>query len=490
MVCWSCQFHGDLAFSPTVLRTMPTLLAIDDSPEILKYLQFLFKDAGIQVVTACDGAAGLRAFVQARPDVIFLDVSLPDISGIDLLEQLREKDQWVPIIIMTGHSNPALVISAMQIGAFDFVAKPLRPETILKLVQSALQQAQIGEVAEATSEGETASTGTDCGFLGRSLCMEEVYKSIGRIADSDASVVLLGESGTGKEMAARTIWQRSRRPHLPFVTVNCAALTETLLESELFGHEQGAFTGANKRRAGFFEQCDNGTLFLDEIGDMSLSTQSKLLRVLQEQQFYRVGGEQSIKTNVRIIAATNRDLSALQLSGEFRKDLYYRLNTCSIRMPPLRDRVDDIPILAHHFLRQSNTKFKKLVNGFTRETMRVLESYLWPGNVRELQRAVVHGVLNTSGHLLTEVALPRELQATSTEPGIAAAKADDDFARFIRDGLRNDNQHLYQDAIALVEKPLIREVMLYSKNNQTVAAKRLGMSRPTLRKKLHQYEIR
>ncbi len=463
---------------------MPTLLAIDDSPEILTYLQFLFQESAIQVVTAGDGDAGLRAFALARPDVVFLDVSLPDISGIDLLKQFREKDQWVPIVIMTGHSNPELVINAMQIGAFDFVKKPLRPAEIVRLVQKALQQSQNGLVSE-TPAGEESSGG----LLGRSFCMDEVYKSIGRIAASDEIVLLLGESGTGKEMAARTIWQRSQRAHLPFVTVNCAALAETLLESELFGHEKGAFTGASKKRAGFFEQCDNGTLFLDEIGDMPLATQAKLLRVLQEQLFFRVGGEKCIRTNVRILAATNRDLPALQLSGEFRQDLYYRLNTCSIRMPPLRERIDDIPILAHHFLRQSNTKYRKLVNGFTREAMQRLENYSWPGNVRELQRTIVHAVLNTSGHLLAETALPFELQNPGAQGNTQDAYSNEDLSRFIRDRLRNDDWRLYQNTINLVEKQLLREVMAFSKNNQSIAAKRLGVSRPTLRKKLHLHGI-
>jgi DNA-binding NtrC family response regulator len=465
---------------------MPTILAIDDTAEILSYFRLLFEGTEYRIVTAADGSTGLHAFVETRPDVIFLDVNLPDISGLDMLKQLRDKDQWVPIVIMTGHSDPALIISAMQIGAFDFVTKPLGRETIFKLVRCALQQSQVGMV----SDGEAAaSADAEQGFLGRSRRMEDVYKSIGRIAATDASVLLLGESGTGKEMAARTIWQRSSRAHLPFVTVNCAALAETLLESELFGHEQGAFTGASKRHIGYFEQCDNGTLFLDEIGDMPLPTQSKLLRALQEQQFYRVGGEQCIQTSVRVIAATNRDLAALQLSGEFRKDLYYRLNTCAVRMPPLRDRADDIPMLAHHFLRQSNSRFQKLVNGFTREAMHALEKYDWPGNVRELQRAVIHAVLNTSGHLITDAALPHELIAYANARVGGETVPSDEIVHFIRDRLRDGNHHLYQDAISFVEKQLFREVMLFSKRNQSVAAKLLGLSRPTLRKKLQMYDV-
>jgi DNA-binding NtrC family response regulator len=329
---------------------MPTLLVIDDDPHVRAALALVLEDGGVTVTLAATAAEGAAAFSAGRPDAVLCDVRLPDASGLDLLARLRELDPAVPVVLMTGHGTAETAIEAMRRGAFDYVLKPVDPDALAETMGKAFEASRLMRVPATVGAGDGPDDGGADHFIGQSLGMQEVFKAIGRVAPTDATVLILGESGTGKEMVARAVVHYSRRAGKPFHAINCAAIPDALLESELFGHEKGSFTGADRRRVGRFEQCDGGTLFLDEIGDMSLITQAKILRVIQDQRFERVGGSETVRTNVRMIAATHRDLPAMITAGTFREDLYYRLNVCPIRLPPLRDRPEDIPALAEYFV--------------------------------------------------------------------------------------------------------------------------------------------
>jgi two-component system nitrogen regulation response regulator GlnG len=329
---------------------MGHLLVIDDDPFIRECFRVLFAKAEATVGTAETAAEGLRLFSEDRPDVVMLDIRLPDQSGLDIFRQLNDLDAKVPVIFMTGNGTAETAIEAMRRGAYDYIVKPLHPEPLRQLIQGAFEMSRLTQVPAKAADPEP---GQGCGdlLLGQCSEMQKVYKAIGRVASKNLTVLILGESGTGKELVARAIYHHSSRSKAPFLAINCAAIPETLLESELFGHEKGAFTGADRKRVGKFEQCNGGTLFLDEIGDMTSLTQTKILRVLQDGQFERVGGNETIKTDVRVIAATNRDLSKLIDEGRFRQDLYYRLNVYTIHLPPLRQRLEDLSHLAQHFVR-------------------------------------------------------------------------------------------------------------------------------------------
>jgi two-component system nitrogen regulation response regulator GlnG len=317
--------------------------------------------------------------------------------------------------------------------------------------------------------------------------MQEVYKAVGRVASQDVTVLIHGESGTGKELVARAIYQHSARAKGPFLAVNCAAIPEALLESELFGHEKGSFTGAESRRIGKFEQCNGGTLFLDEIGDMSPLVQSKVLRLLQEQAFERVGGNETIRTNVRIIVATNRDLEQMVKRGEFRADLYYRLNGFLIKLPALRERKDDVLVLLQHFLRRFSRELGKKVHGISPEALELLLWYPWPGNVRELQSVLKRALLQTTGEVLISDFLPEDVR-TRAGHGAAGGESDADTTpvtdEFIDNRIRDGSEDLYAEAVALLERALITRVLQHTKGNQSQAAKILGITRGSLRNKI------
>jgi two-component system nitrogen regulation response regulator GlnG len=314
--------------------------------------------------------------------------------------------------------------------------------------------------------------------------MQQVYKSIGRVAPQDVTVLILGESGTGKELVARAIYHYSSRSQGPFLAINCAAIPETLLESELFGHEKGAFTGADRRRIGKFEQCRGGTLFLDEIGDMTALTQTKILRVLQGQEFERLGGNELIRTDVRVVTATNRNLEQMVAEGTFRGDLYYRLNVYTITLPPLRERGDDLNLLAEHFVRSFSRDLNKDVHGISPDAMDVLKSYSWPGNVRELQSVIKQSLLHATGPVLLPAFLPSGLSGSPPQSSGGAAIGNEDLTQYIRDQLRMGTSSLYSDVQALIDRRLLTEVLTYSAGNLSRAAKYLGISRATLRSRL------
>jgi two-component system nitrogen regulation response regulator GlnG len=329
-------------------------------------------------------------------------------------------------------------------------------------------------------------------IVGRCPAMAEVYKAIGRVADQNVIVLITGESGTGKELVARAIYQHSRRADKPFLAINCAAIPESLLESELFGHEKGAFTGADRRRIGKFEQCNGGTIFLDEIGDMPLATQAKVLRLLQDQQFERVGGNESIQTDVRLMAATNRDLRALAEQGKFRPDLYYRLSVFTIPLPPLRERGEDLPMLVHYYLRRFNRELNRDVRTVAPEALGQLVAHSWPGNVRELQSVVKQALLQSTGSVLIPAFLP-ELSSPGTAgamgPGVAGADPSIQLAEFIRQRLQAGSANLHAEASAELDRILLLAVLRHTNGNQYQAAKILGMARQTLRTRLRELSI-
>ncbi len=466
---------------------MTSLLVIDDDPLVLKRFERDFEDVDIDVLTAPSAEEGLQAVTRQRPDVVVLDVMLPGLPGLEAFEKIRDIDTRIPVIFITAGAGSSTAIEAMRLGAFDYLLKPLQRDEVRELVRRACEIRRLAEVPVELSRSDQPTQGKHDVLVGRCAGMQEVYKEIGRVASQDVTVLIRGESGTGKELVARAIYQHSGRKSAPFLAVNCAAIPESLLESELFGHEKGAFTGADSRRIGKFEQCSGGTLFLDEIGDMSPSTQSKVLRILQEQQFERLGGGETIQTDTRIITATNRDLESLVADGRFRSDLYYRLNVFTIKLPPLRERNEDLPLLLEHFLGRFTVDFGKDVQGVSPEALDMLLQYPWPGNVRELQNVLKQAILHTSGPVLRLEFLPssvRESRSASGPAGESEAERVADWSRFIQEQLDAGSENLYDEALAVVERYLLTSVLRHTGGNRLQAAKILGMTRGTLRNKI------
>ncbi len=425
------------------------------------------------------------------PDAVILNVRLPDMSGLEAYRQIRQIDARLPVIIITAHGTTETAIEAMKLGAFDYLLKPLDLEQLRDVVSRAIHLSQISRTP-AMYDGVPGTPGhgppqvESDQLVGNAPPMQELYKSIGRIAPQDVTVLILGESGTGKEMVARAIYQHSRRSRAPFLAINCAAIPEPLLESELFGHERGAFTGADRRRIGKFEQADGGTIFMDEVGDMATATQAKLLRLLQEEQFERVGGNETIRTDIRLITATNQDLESLAAAGRFRQDLFYRLNVVTIRIPPLRERIDDIPLLVQYFLGRMNRQFDRRVYGLAPEAMQILKQHNWPGNVRELQSVIKHALIHTPGDIVSPDAFPVHLRegATASPLPSAVAGGDLEVGRLTRELLDKGRGNIYYHVQAAVDRVVLEAVLEHVKGNQVEAAELLGISRNTLRSKL------
>jgi two-component system nitrogen regulation response regulator GlnG len=388
------------------------------------------------------------------------------------------------VVFITATTAADTAIEAMRQGAHDYLFKPVDLHQLRAVVEQALELSRLMREPAVVSETPPEDGGD--AIVGSCPAMLEVYKAIGRVADQNVIVLITGESGTGKELVARAIYQHSPRARAPFLAINCAAIPENLLESELFGHEKGAFTGADRRRIGKFEQTSGGTLFLDEIGDMPLTTQGKILRVLQDQQFERVGGNETIRTDVRLIAATNRDLKAASEEGRFRPDLYYRLGVFTIRLPPLRERGDDLPMLVQHFLRRFNRELGRDVREITPEAMALLARYPWPGNIRELQSVLKQALLQASGSVLVPAFLPEAVwgagQPASSPP--SAAQAGFTLEAFIQARLEAGSADLYAEAHQQIDRILLPAVLRFTEGNQVKAAQVLGIARQTLRLKL------
>jgi DNA-binding NtrC family response regulator len=469
---------------------MALLLVIDDDPFILECFRALFGNEEATVVTAETAVDGLHLFMKERPDVVILDIRLPDQPGLEVLGQLQDLNPRVPVILMTGRGTNETAIEAMRLGAFEYIVKPLNPEPLRQLIQGAFEMSRLMQVPADVADTEPGHDTEDI-LLGKCLEMQEVYKAIGRVASKNLTVLILGESGTGKELVARAIYHYSSRSSRPFLAINCAAIPEALLESELFGHERGAFTGADRKRIGKFEQCNGGTLFLDEIGDMTPLTQTKILRVLQDGQFERVGGNETIKTDVRVIAATNRDLGKLIAEGRFRQDLYYRLNVYTIHLPPLRERLGDLSLLAQHFVRRFSGELGREVEGITREALQLLQRYPWPGNVRELQSVLKQAILQATGPILVPACLPSILRVRAADAASPFNAPDllSQLTRFVEDRIHSGSTKLHDQVLGLVERHLFVQVLRHTAGNQSEAARILKVSRKTLRTKLTSFGI-
>jgi two-component system, NtrC family, response regulator AtoC len=404
-----------------------------------------------------------------------------------VFDAIHATDARIPVIFITLSKTADAAIEAMKRGAFDYLFKPLDPAQVRRVVGEALAVAR--RMREPTVLAETLpEEDADGVIVGACPAMREVYKEVGRVAAQDVPVLITGESGTGKEVVARAIYQHGRRNKAPFLALNCAAIPEPLLESELFGHEKGAFTGADRKRIGKFEQCNGGTLFLDEIGDMPLALQAKMLRVLQEQTFERVGGSETVTTDVRIISATHRDLKRLADEGKFRADLYYRLGVFTLHLPALRDRGDDLSVLVQHFLRRFNKELGRDVRDVSPEAMTLLRGYSWPGNLRELQSVLKQALLRASGPVLLPAMLP-ELTTTPATSAAAEPASGSDLEGFIRQRLAEGSEALNEETHRELDRVLLPLVMEHTRGNQFQAAKILGVARQTLRRRLRELHI-
>ena len=465
------------------------ILVADDEDSLRWVLEKGLRQAGYDVTTVEDGTAAVRVFEAEPFDLVFLDVKMPGMDGLTALARIRAVRADAQVIMMTAHGTMDTAIQAMQKGAYDYVAKPFDLDEVVLLVERALAAAQLTEEVIRLKTGlhEVWEFGA---LIGRHPRMQDVYKTIGRIAGSDVTVLLRGESGTGKELVARAIHHYSRRAGRAFVAVSCAAIPSTLLESELFGHERGAFTDAKERRLGKLELAHGGTFYLDEIGDMPIDLQTKLLRALQERTIERVGGNESIRIDVRVLAATHRDLETMMRDGTFREDLYYRLNVVTLNLPPLRERRRDIPLLVEHFLAKYATELGD--RGVAPDALDRLVGHDWPGNVRELENVIQRAmVMATSGVILPEH-LP--IGPVSAAASVAVdATLEEIIERKLLECVRGLRSHasanLYDLMIGLVEKPLLRAVLRETAGNQVRAAQILGINRNTLRKKLTEHGI-
>jgi two-component system nitrogen regulation response regulator GlnG len=471
---------------------MPSVLVIDDDAAMGHIFRRFFENSEVNVLTAGSASEGLEAIRKSKPDVTIVDIMLPDDSGLETFQRIQRLDPKMPVIFITAGGTSDTAIEAMKLGAFDYLLKPLDFPKVQALLDQAFEIRRLMNVpVRLLQTNSNPAAASDC-LIGRCAAIQDVYKSIGRVAPQNVTVLIRGESGTGKELIARAIYQHSTRASGRFMAVNCAAIPETLLESELFGHEKGSFTGADSRRIGKFEQCSGGTLFLDEVGDMTPLVQSKMLRVLQDQRFERVGGNESIKTDVRIITATNRDLEQMVADGQFRPDLFYRLNGFTIRLPPLRDRADDILLLLEHFLGRFNHDLGRNVCDISPEALDLLMHYGWPGNVRELQAVVKQALLQATGPVLLPEFFPEEVRSggrSSSSGGADEVGRCTEFETFVDKQLREGTEDLYSETLGYMERMLLTRVLKHTDGNQSRAAKILGITRGSLRNKIRTLRI-
>ncbi len=487
----------------------PTILVIDDDSEIRYSLTRVLSSRQYQVAEAASGEQGIALVKKGPPpDLIFLDIRMGGMSGIETLQHIRSVNPRQMVVLMTAFGTAQTAIEAMKYGAFDYIMKPFDPAKVLALAENALK-AHADMRAVSDYKPTINSEDYKEGIVGASPVMQDVFKIIGQVTASDVTVMITGESGTGKELVARSIWKHSHRASKPFIAVNCAAIPDNLIESELFGHEKGSFTGATGQRLGKFELCDGGTIFLDEIGDMALATQTKILRVLQQGEIQRVGGTGTIKVDVRILAATNKDLEEMVRTKMFREDLYYRLNVVRIRMPPLRERHDDIPQIVDFCLQTLVKQRKARSNKVAPEAMAVLNRYRWPGNVRELENVIYRSAVIAQGDTILLKDLPAEVRAATEisgtvedspansgdlPPGEPAAVASpvtepldvDRALDFLHEQLAGTGEPI----LGRLEREMIARVLRAEGGNHARAAEKLGMTRATLRKRVDEMGLR
>jgi len=455
---------------------MAKVLVVDDEESIVWIFRKLVESLGHAFLSAPTGEKGIEAARDEQPDLIFMDVKLPGMDGLTALEEVRRVAPRAKYVVMTAYGTLDTAVRAMKLGAVEYLAKPVDLDQARALIQGSIKGAGLSREVEALRKAGGLS-----GIVGTSPVMQEVFKKIAAVAGSDASVLLIGESGTGKELLARAVHYNSARANGPFEAINCASIPETLLESELFGHEKGSFTGAIRQKAGKFEVATGGTVFLDEVGEISLGAQVKLLRFLEERKFERVGGTDSVSVDVRIVSATNQNLEGRVREGRFREDLYFRLNVMRIDVPPLRERREDIPLLVAYFLDLSRGA------GVTTEALELLKNHSWPGNVRELRNAIERGAVVARGtpirpeHLPDTVTSPRPMGESDLE-----ARVRELVEKLVAQGSPGD---LYHHVESRWEKALLRRVLEQTGGNQVKAAELLGINRMTLRKKMEQYGL-
>ena len=452
------------------MATKPMILVVDDDHAHRTMLKALLGGWGYHISEADDGGVAVEMVQAQAYDLILMDIRMLKVSGLEALERIKAFNPAIPILIMTAYSSVETAVSALKKGAYDYLTKPLDFDKLRLTLARAMEHLQLKKENRQLKE-TLAGRFERHNIIGNSRGVTEMLDTVERVAPTEATVLITGESGTGKELIAGAIHFNSDRKEGPFIKINCAAITETLFESELFGHEKGAFTGAERRKEGRFVLADQGSLFLDEISEMPLSMQVKLLRVIQEREITRVGGEQEIPVNVRLIAATNRDLATLIKSGQFREDLYYRLNVVNIDIPPLRERREDIALLAQHFLTQFAEQNRKEIKGFTPETMDRMIRYDWPGNIRELMNAIERGVVLARGPFLDETDIPV----------IAAVPAGSESA------LATGDLFTGEVPLSEIEKTAILKTLAVTDGNKSETARRLGITRKTLHKKLKAY---
>jgi len=453
------------------LKISGNILVVDDDQAHRTMLRTLLGGWGFSVEEADDGARAIERVHEKSFDLVLMDVRMVEVSGLQALPEIKKFNPAIPIIIMTAYSSVETAVEALKKGAYDYLGKPLDFDELKLAIERAMDHSQLKEENRALKErlGSGFNTGD---IIGRSRVMLELLETVSLVAPTEATVMITGESGTGKELIARAIHANSPRRQKPYIQINCAAITETLLESELFGHEKGAFTGADRRREGRFRLAHGGSIFLDEVSEMSVAMQAKLLRVLQEKEIQRVGGDEVLKVDVRVMAATNRDLKKEIEAGGFREDLYYRLNVVTLAVPALRERREDIPLLVKHFLETFAEKNRKQIKGFTPQAMDRLVRYDWPGNVRELMNAVERGVILCRGEYIAEKDFP-----------LSVSEAEVSESDLAREGLPADLP------LEEVEKVTILNTLESAGGNKSEAARRLGITRRTLHKKLKKYGV-
>jgi two-component system nitrogen regulation response regulator GlnG len=471
---------------------MSKLLLIDDEEDVQYSFRRIFDSPEIELTTTSSGEDGLKLIPQIKPDLVLMDIRMGGITGMETLRRIRQMDTRLLVILMTAYGTTQTAIEAMKLGAYDYLLKPFDVPKLKDIVHNALKAAR--DMKQVVSyQPLLESEDYELGIVGRSEAMQQVFKLIGQVATSDVTALITGESGTGKELVARAIYHHSERAQQPFLAVNCAAIPEQLLESELFGHERGAFTGAAMQRIGKFEQCNKGTIFLDEIGDMTPPTQTKILRVLQSGTFERVGGNQPIQVNVRVIAATNKPLEQAVAARQFREDLFYRLNVVRIHIPPLRERREDIPLLVNYFLKKTGRDQQREPKSISSAAVKALEKYHWPGNVRELENIIRRAhVIAKSGAILPGDLPPEVTGQGGVNLPVANGLADGsaaDAAQLARQLFHLAKRNPKLKVLPAVERELVIEALKDTDNNQVQAAKLLGITRATLRKRIEKFGI-
>jgi len=475
---------------------MERILIVDDDDGLIHFLRRFFTKEGYEIHSCNSGEAALQIVAGQPFDLVLLDYKMAGLTGLETLAEMRRAQVKTPIIVMTAYGTTDVAIEAMKLGAYDYLLKPFNREEMQRLVRDAMEVNRLMKVVvdyPTTDLKPPQARGETVRIIGNHRRMQEAYKLIGQVANKDITILITGESGTGKELVARAIYHHSHRKDKPFLAVNCAAIPETLFESELFGHERGAFTGAERIHIGKFERCRGGTLFLDEIGDMPLSTQAKVLRVLQSGEFERLGGNQTLQANVRIIAATNKNLEKEVEQGRFREDLYWRIKIISIHLPPLRERTEDIPALAEYFMNRFNEEYHASVRYVEDVAMERLKSYSWPGNARELENCIRRAVLLSLG----DVILEEHLKIDAGQKDSPTAETRDKLLLRIErglDGLISDilqlsGENTHENVIEMIEKALVSRVLELCGYNQVKASRMLGVSRNTLRHRMKKFDI-